>query len=421
MAENKPVKNRTKKLLSRVLSVILVIAMVSGVVLYRVTDVDLSGDRKTEAEILAARMLLADSSYANAPRLVRMRMFMQSYLGRPDSYEDYVQAGDIFIARGRYEEAVDMALDGVLCARTEEEKGRMYLRAGLLYTLTGEREPALEYLEKALERIKEPEAYLVCVQLKKDGGDTDGAIEDLKRFMSDEPDRESLSQAAGMALGLKDYANAGTLYAMDYEYRHNNETLLLQGYCQCMNGNGEEGEKTLRRYLFLGGRDCVSYVLLAKGAMGRKDFAEAKKLLNEAAGSENRNDRILSYYMAECEFELGSYEACERACEACLNANAAGSSSGALKLELSVPEWEIWELRARAETLMGETEKAESSWTECLSYQPRYAPAYYQRGLCRESLGRTEEAKNDYLQAIDLTGSDEIRRMAQESLDGLAE
>ena len=101
----------------RLLSLLLVVAMVSGVMVYKETGLPDTDDSQLRLEERAAAQILAQSRYGQASRLTRMRMFLQNMLGRNDSAEDYETAMAINLAQGNYEEAAQLAELASSCPR----------------------------------------------------------------------------------------------------------------------------------------------------------------------------------------------------------------------------------------------------------------------------------------------------------------
>ena len=173
MGLKKNAANAYGKLFIRLLSVLLVLALVSGVLVYRQTDLpDMSG-RELRLEQQAANQILTQSQYGKASHLTRMRMFLQNLLGRKDSAEDYETAMAISLVQGKYDTAAQFAELALLACDDAAQMPELYKRTGYLYALAGETEAATEYLDKGADA--DAQAYLVLAELSLERGDANAA------------------------------------------------------------------------------------------------------------------------------------------------------------------------------------------------------------------------------------------------------
>ncbi len=411
-----PKKRSSRRIILRGVAVLLVLVLLSGILLYRRTDVTLSAeDLENKGARVAARQLLALDAYANAPRLSRMTGYARSLLRGEHSLADYEAAAQIAIAQTQYADAAAFTGKSIeLYQGDREGLATLYLRQGYLYTLMERYSDALTWLDKGLGIVESPEAQLTRAQVKLNLGDTKGALADVTGYLQTAqdvapmlPDLINVYEAAG------DFETAAGLYTRLIDETGDTGYLLNRAYCYTSLNRMEEAAEDCGRYAEAGGAEAgAADVMLGIGWMRNGEYTAANECFVRAIDEDYPDPESLYYYVVLCAYVTEDYErACEYGdalIERIIGGEAAGTASFRLenttgKLNVALAEIDkasLCLMTGASHVRMGDYEQAVDSLTACLEQDENAAYANYLRGSCLLAAEKYEEAIPDFDTAI---------------------
>ena len=411
-----PTKGKARSAIRRGVAVLLIVALLSALMLYRKTDISLNADdMENKGAHVAATQLLQMDGYVNAPRLNRMTAYARRLIGGEHTFADYEAASQIAVAQNQYADAVAFTRKSIeLCPDNAEAYATLCLRLGYLYTLQADYQNALEWLDKGLAVADSPEAQLTRAQVKLNLGDTDGALADVTGYLQKAedampmlPDLINVYEAAGQ------FDTAATLYTRLIDETGDEDYLLNRAYCYTTLNRMTEAAADCERYAAAGGAEAGSAnVMLGIGWMRNGDYAAADECFIRAIDQKYSDPESLYYYVVLCAYITENYS---RACEygdalidRILRGEASGTASiqventtGKLNVALAeIDRASLCLMTGASHVRMGDYEQAVDSLTACLQQDSNAAYANYLRGSCLLAAERFEEAIPDFDTAI---------------------
>ena len=419
-----PTKSKARGAMRRGVAVLLVLALLSGILLYRGTNVTLSAEGlENKGARVAARQLLALDAYANAPRLSRMTDYARSLVRGEHSLADYEAAAQIAIAQSQYADAVAFTEKSIeLYEGDREGLATLYLRQGYLYTLLAKYPEALTWLDKGLGIVDSPEAQLTRAQVKLNMEDTAGALEDVTGYLQTAkdatpmlPDLVNVYEAAG------EYETAAQLYTRLINETGDESFLLNRAYCYTSLNRMEEAAADCERYIAGGGAEAAAAnVMLGIGWMRSAVYDKADDCFVRAIDENYSDPQSLYYYVVLCAYVTENYaRACEygdRLIERLQGGAEADVASVEMedttgKLNVSLAEMDqasLCLMTGASHMYLGEYDKAVESLTACLAQDAGMAYANYLRGSSLLAAERYAEAIADFDAAI--AAGEEVER-----------
>ncbi len=405
------------KIWTRILAVILVIANIGNLVLFRMADVSLSKeDQESGGARSAAERLYESNEYANLSRAERMLAFLQSMLSGKGTFDDYELAAQIAIAQAKYSDAA--ALTDKQIALVEEdsaEAAELYLRQGYLYTILADYASALSWLHKGIEIDPSPEAYLTRAQVYLNLGDTGKAMEDVEAFLAvAERTEDVLPYLVNVYEAVGEYGTAAEMYSRLIEEDPSKAYYLGRAYCYTNLGRMDEAQTDRDSYAGLGGEEMGSVdSMLGVGWLRAGEYGKANACFVKAQEENGTEQDSLRYYIVMSAYITGDYAtACEYGAPAIekilsgetLSSTEIGmeSSTGKLQVKLidvNIPS--ICLMTGASYMRLGEYEKAKECLDLYLEYDETSAYVRYLRASCLLALGQYAEAVPDFDFAIE--------------------
>lgn len=412
----RPAKGKARRVFIRCVALLLVVALLSTLLLYRNTDVVLTADNlENKGARVAAAQLLQMDSYANAPRLNRMTAYAKRLIDGENSFQDIELAAEIAVAQGQYPDAIAFTNRAIeLYQGGDEGRATLYQRMGYLYTLQEEYADALTWFDRALAIEPSPEAQLTRAQVKLNLGDTDGALTDVTAYLQSAgdatamlPDLINVYEAAG------EFETAASLYTRLIDETGDEDFLLNRAYCYTSLNRMEDAAADCERYAAAGGAEAGSAdVMLGIGWMRNGEYAKADECFVRAIDENYPNPESLYYYVVLCAYVSGNYA---RACEygdALIDRIIRGESSGTASIRLEdttgklnvtlveVDRASLCLMTGASHVRMENYDQAVESLTACLNEDANAAYANYLRGSCLLAAEKYTEAVADFDIAI---------------------
>lgn len=424
-----PAKNKARKALVRGLALLLVVAMLATILLYRRTNVLLdAGEMENKSARVAAMQLLRDDAYVAAPRLSRMTAYARSLVAGEHSFEDYELAAQIAVAQNQLADAAAFTEKSIeLCPNDQDILAALYLRMGYLTTLQEKYQDALVWFDRGLCIISSPEALLTRAQVKLNLGDTEGALDDVTGYLQTAenvtemlPDLINVYEAAGQ------FETAAALYTRLIDATGDERYLLNRAYCYTNLNRMEEAEADCGRYAASGGEQAgAADVMLGIGWMRNGEYDKADESFVRAAEEGYSDPEALYYYVVLCAYVNQNFA---RACEygdLLINRVLGGGEALAAglhlenttgKLKVTLAEMDLASLclmTGASHVRMGDYDQAVDSLTACLEQDGNAAFANYLRGSCLLAAEKFAEAEKDFDIAIEAGEREEESRFGR--------
>lgn len=371
------VKKGNKHIFTRVLSIILVLALVSGIFTFRMTDLRLDED-----DGYAAQLLLG-STYAQAGRLKRIGMYLNMLAGNLDSET----AADIYISRREYDKAVEMLLLAVM-ESNEADVGRIYIKCGCVYTLAKDYDNALTYLEKGGETTGNADAYMVMAQILTDEGRYKEAAARMDDYMNAVSGTDFDESGTILALRAGAWDAAIEMYTRLYEADADEDNLLMRGYCLWKAGDIQRAYADFEAYEAAGGVDGAAQLIPALDLMKAERYAEAAEMFSRALGGRGTDEKEVLGRLMVCEYMCGDYQSAARDARLYMEAGS-NPASGVVSVELkNADHAKMFGIAAAACMYAGMYEEA----AEYYALLPDDSTAISNRAVCLMALERFDEA-----------------------------
>lgn len=406
----------------RALAALLVVALLASVLLYRKTDVPFSAENlENRSAQVAAQMLTGDGSYAAAPRLTRMGVYLKSLLMGMRSSADCETAAQIAIAQADFESAtafMERALE--LFDGPEAERAQMVLRMGYLYTLQGKYEDALQWLDKGLSYGEVPEARLTRAQVRLNLGDIPGARDDVEACLQELEDPEPiLPDVINVFEAAGEYGKAAECCTRLIESTGEAEYLLNRAYCYSSMGRMDEAAADCAAYGQAGGPQTVqAEIMLGLGWMSQSQYRKAGDCYVKALDAGCADPESLYYYVVLCAYITEDYARVSDYGERMIRLYQSGGrteqadidmedTTGRLKVTLvPVDIASLSLMTGAAHMRLEEFDRAVECLSLCLEKNPEASLALYLRGSSLLALERHQEAEADFDAAM-AAGEDE--------------
>lgn len=404
------------------LAVILILAMLSSFLLYFRTDVSVNAkSMENLGASYATQQLVLGDSYANASRLQRMRTYARNIMSRLDNSADCDRAAQIAIAQADFESAITFTEKAIELYHGEEvDLAALNTRMGYLYTLLGDYQNALTWLDKGLALKESLEARLTRAQVRLNLGDLKKALTDAEICLASVEDTlPLLPNVANIYEASGDYETAAVFYARLAEAAGEPEYLLNHAYCCTRLGRMAEAAEDYARYEAAGGTEtAAAQVMLGSGWMREGSYEEAGTCFSKALDGGYPSPESLYYYIVLCAYVTGDDA---RACaygDRMIERIRAGAEAGTADVQMEnatgrlnvtlVPldEASLCMMTGASHMRMNQYDEAAECLTQCLKLDPENGFASYLRGSCLLVLGRYREAMEDFNTAIE-AGEDE--------------
>lgn len=408
----------------RALAGLLVVTMLASALLYRRADVRINvADLENQGAKVAAQMLVSGDSYASAPRLTRMGALLQSFLNGKRSYADCERAAQIAIAQADFEGAIACTEKAVeLYDGPEADLAPMDLRMGYLYTLLGEYEDALKWLDKGLSYGETPEARLTRAQVRLNLGDAEGALTDVDAYLAGAEDpTPMLPYTINVYEAAGQYEKAADCCGKLYEATGDAEYLLNRAYCYTSAGRMDEAEADCESYAKAGGTQTAQAdVMQGIGWMRQGSYRKAGDCYIRALDADYTNPESLYYYVVLCAYVTEDYERAGEYGDRMIQRFQSGASleqasidmedtTGRLNVKLAPMDISSLCLMTGASHMRLEHfDRAVECLTLCLEQSPSSTFARYLRGSCLLATEQYREALKDFDAAIE--GGEEEER-----------
>ncbi len=407
----------------RVLAVILVLAMLSSFLLYFRTDVSVS---EKSMDNLGARyatqQLVTGDSYAASSRLQRMRTYARNLLSRLDNSADCDRAAQIAIAQADFESAITFTEKAIELYHGEESVDLAALnnRMGYLFTLLGDYQHALTWLNKGLAQKESLEARLTRAQVRLNLGDPKNALTDAEICLASVEDTlPLLPNVVNIYEASGEYETAAKCYTRLEEATGEPEYILHHAYCCTRLGRMTEAAEDCARYAQAGGTEtAAALVMLGSGWMREGNYIEAGACFERALDNGYSDPESLYYYIVLCAYVTGNDT---RVCEfgdSMIERIRKGVNGGSADVQMEnttgrlnvsfVPldEASLCMMTGASHMRLEQYSEAAECLTLCLERNPENGFANYLRGSCLLVLGRFGEAMEDFSAAIE-AGEDE--------------
>jgi tetratricopeptide (TPR) repeat protein len=358
-----------------------------------------------EKNSAAANYLVDQTEYVHESGLKQTGHTVESFLFGPATAEDYYLLASARIARENFPEALEY-VGRCLEMYTGTDPAvlaDLWLKKGCLCAILGDRQGALNGLDKALEyNPQSPDAYLVKSQVYVEMEENPQALESMKRYfeLAPDPDAYRLTLAQLMAAqnditgareqltylvdkGLKDaqvYALRGAGYFQTEVY-----TLAEADFNQCIDLGG--GTKDI--YYYRG----ICRMMAEKYREAAADFVSAASC--GMAGTE--------YLQALCRYQSGDYEKALPILAALVKQ---GSKDENVFFYHGVCCMKTVDYPAAIQSLTQSIEKGEM-----------VQASYYNRAMCYVKQNDLNSALKDFEIAAKSGDDEEIKKLANDVLD----
>ena len=413
---SKMAKSGMRRIWTRIVSGLLVIALLAGIVVYRQTDVAVNPEpMENKAVRLAAKGLLAENDYANASRLERMSEYTRNLFRGRNSFTDYETAAQIAAAQANYPEAITLTGKAIdLFEGSDEKAADLYFRMGYLHVLQNEFAEARSWLDLGLELSDSSEARLIRAQVLLNLGENEAALQDVTEYLNTAPNAEkNLADLINVYEGARDYETAVRLYSRLIEDFGKTEYILNRAYCYTELGQTDRAAADRDAYAAAGGEETAAAdVMLAISLMNAGEYAQAGERFILALDEKYADPQSLYYYIVLCSYVSRNYEqACTYGDQLIAQINkgqdegtatvSVEQTTGKLRINLAKTDLSSLCLMTGASHVQtGTFDQAVDSLTECLRQNEDIVYANYLRGTCLLAAERFEEAEKDFDAAI---------------------
>ena len=405
------------RLVIRITAAILAVVMISGVVLYQQAGVTLSPERfEAKGTRVAARELLRDDAYAGGTRISRMAALTANLFSGRSSMNDLERSVQISIAQADYPEAIaqtEKMLEGF--GGSDEERGRLLLRLGYLFVMTGDSEKALQRLNEGIALSPTPEAYLVRAQVQLVLGHTDEALSDVGICLQTaENAEELLADAVNIYEDAGRYEEAADMYSRLIDRPGGTEYLINRAYCLLRLNRTDEAAADRDRYAAAGGKETGSFdVMIGLGWMRAEEWTKAGDCFIRALDGNYTDPQSLYYYVVKCAYKAGDFDRVRSYGDQLIARIREGNDGGMAeftvekttgRLQVTLVKTEnadLYRMTGAAHLYAGNYSRAEECLTACLAEEQTEVYAYYLRGVCRMAAERYTEAIADFDAAIE--------------------
>lgn len=414
-------KRKLGTVLKRILAGLLAVITGLTAILYVETSVR-DPAVKDRLRLLASAQLLQSDEYVNMSRGDRMTQYMKYFLTFAKGYEDYETGASIAIAQGHYEDAIpclEKALEVLPAGKAPEP---VYYRLAYLCILAEKKEDALGWLNKALAGLPGAEGYLLRAQLRADGGDSEEAMADIRRYEAvNGADPESAIYPAAISEKAGQYEIAEAYYDLALTAKEPESVCYLnRAHCRMERGNMPGAEEDCAAYLAAGGTERLTVSqLLGIGYMRVEDYDRAAACFADTVEKTDNADVSTLYYAAMTAFISENYATAAAYGEQAILKGGRPrdmkldlDSNGLLEIRAAGAEvTDLYRITGVSETHIGEYAKAEQHLTGCLSEMeaagvPEEGNLFYLRAVCEMALGKFGNAAKDLDKALE-NGADQ--------------
>lgn len=398
---------RRKKTWLRVISLVLVFALLSSVVV-------------TQFDSISSFL----GGIAEGDPLSRIYSILQGEIDQPETYDDYYQLATIAIGRGEYEVAMGH-LDTCLELADEQDTAQMadlWFKIGSVYMLMEAEDDALKSFDKVLEYDETyAQALIFRAQIYINRQNYPDAAADLEAYLTYVPEEISVySTLAQIREALGEYAAARDCYARMYEMDPEEDLYLLNSL-RCSLQAGEYDEAIAGFDAYLSENAEQTEVENAPGASAEpveQESASSEPTEQEAlrasayflrgaskmqialfdeAVSDYRAAVALGYdvascyeQMVACYFSMEDYESAASAGKELLAMNVAPAAGDAFYQRMGVAAMQLENYEEAVELL-----------TKSVELNPDLNGNYYYRGVCLMALEKQQEAIDDLTKSIE--------------------
>lgn len=396
---------------TRVIAAFLVLALLSGILVYRQAEVAVNPEPiENKAVRLAAKQLLTESDYASDSQLGRMAEYTRSLFRGRNTFGEIDTAAQIAAAQGNYPEAVALTGKAIdMYEGGDEKAAELYLRMGYLYVLQNEFMEARKWLDLGLELTDAPDAKLVRAQVLLNIGETETAKQDVTDYLNTAPNAEAnLADLINVYEAAGDYQTAIELYTRLIEDSRKAEYNLNRAYCYSSLGSMSSAVADRNAYEKAGGEEVAAAdAMLGISFLRNGAYEEAGKRFILSLEEKYSDPQSLYYYIVLCSYISRNYE------QACIYGDQLialvneGKDEGIAtvdmekttgKLEVKLAKLDLASLclmTGASHIQTGTFDQAVDSLTECLRRNEGIVYANYLRGTCLLAAERYEEAIRD--------------------------
>ena len=243
--------NNLKKL-TPLIAIILVVVVVVNTVWVGAAQVSIQRTETDDAQGNASNYLVDNTSYVSRNTLERMYEVLAMYQ-TPSDWQGYEEQAGIFIAKEKYEKALECIGKAVELSdtATDAEKASLWLQKGCLHTIRGEYEEALEALEKSVTYNPESsECYLILAQIYLEQGDEEKTLLNMEAYLELNPgNAEAEAMIGQLYMAKQDYTTAKKWLKQAQESSGSAEAYYQYGLCSIQESNFEEAEEYLSKAL----------------------------------------------------------------------------------------------------------------------------------------------------------------------------
>lgn len=370
----------------RLVALLLVIA-----ILMSITRVDFSlMQYQGTDQMVAAQYLMDSTSYLGESRIQRLK----SLLTGVDPFSINLQAAEIAIAKTDYGRAAEFLCKCIPESPDNLQKAELYNRLGCVYMLNNDPVQAVQAFESSIELdSQEPSPYLLRAQLRYQGGEIAGAVEDACTYLdlggNDVDMLSTVSSICELGGDMESAVDAMTLMiqmASDdtvkaRAHAERGRLLYLQGL-----ENEAAADIVSARKLNSGVLTGVHYAIIGLHeystgdyAAGKDDFLQAARL-SEDGNAEYYEQSILCGYLSE------DYAFIQQTITEAKGRNMMTASS--------------WLIDGILQFSQEKYEDADTSLTASIDTGKIVPGAYYYRGLTRMASGNYEDAVGDFTESL---------------------
>ena len=302
------IKNKDRKTAHKVISFILVLALVCTGVLGSMATVTV--ERSDDKSKAAVNYLIDNFEFMQRNRLQRMGDLL-SLVGNKETVEDYYNLAATQIASQKYEDALKSINKCIaLSGDTKDDRYLdLIMKKGCLYIMTGDYKDALTYIDEALKLNPDlADAHLIKAQIFAETGDQAKLITSLENYMrlrpNDDDIRKLLAQARFMTA---DYNDAISEYSKLLEKDSDPQILYLYGLTAIQLEEYVEAEGHLTKAIEQ--NDTYEGIYYYRGVCRMSNGTYSQAVADFSKSIEKGSMEQASYYTrAVCSLMLESYD-----------------------------------------------------------------------------------------------------------------
>lgn len=395
----------------------------------------------------AARVTEENTEYLSKKDLDRAWDILKTLVRKPQTYDDYDMYASIAIAREDYESAVQY-MQGCIDSYdggSAKELALLYLRLASLCVLTGRYSEALDHLNlsASLDRSLSS-VYFMRAEMKMVLGDTDGATEDVARYLELDGGDPVIMESLGQLYEVTgEPARAAECYALATDT--DIHAYVDRARCLIQTEDTKGARDCLTAYRAVSEEDANGEVsaLWAVCLMDEGDYTGAAESFRKAAENGYPSPQLMHEQAMMCSYIAGDYEKAVLDGEKAVKAEKAAGESPAATENLTglcllvlgrYSEAEKYIMSAIAEDpeledtryylgicamSLEDNERAVKLFTESVERGESVTPSLYDRAVCRLNTGDISGAVSDLREVIARNDEPDLTQQARDLLDSI--